>query len=163
MHVCAVSDATGYMINLFNLLPIGELDGGRIAKAINPLVNIAGLGIGGFMIYEGIIGNPIFYIIMLAGTYTTGARLLGYEKIDPSYYEIPLHKKAGITAGYVALIAALLLAMRENNKRRKTPRQLQAEKEGYFLADNHTPGEPQYDDFFEDSARNDPWSKSSGF
>eukprot|EP00953_Heterococcus_sp_UTEX-ZZ885_P029358 15588-Heterococcus_DN1.PRE.2 len=141
MHPLLTSGASAltlwYMINLFNLLPIGDLDGGRIAKAINPLVNVAGLGIGGYMIYEGFI--------------------------DPSYYEIPLHKKAGITAGYVALIAALLLAMRENNKRRKTPRQLQAEKEGYFLADNHTPGEPQYDDFFEDTAHNDPWSKSSGF
>ena len=96
----------------FNLVPIGSLDGGRIASAISPWVNVAGLGIGGIAIYEGLIGNPIFYLIMLAGTYSTGARLLGYEQTDKSYYDIPFRTKAGITAGYVALIAALLIGTR---------------------------------------------------
>ena len=33
----------GYMINLFNMLPIGTLDGGRIGNAIHPGVGIVGL------------------------------------------------------------------------------------------------------------------------
>lgn len=35
------------MVNLFNLLPIGSLDGGRISGAISPYVGVAGLGLGG--------------------------------------------------------------------------------------------------------------------
>lgn len=33
----------GFMINLFNLMPIGQLDGGRIGSAIHPAMNSLGL------------------------------------------------------------------------------------------------------------------------
>lgn len=59
----------GFMINLFNLLPIGMMDGGRISGAISPYVGVAGLGLGGLLAYSGEIHNPIFYLILLAGGY----------------------------------------------------------------------------------------------
>ena len=71
------------------------------------------------------VHNPIFYLITAAGAYSSGRRLLGYEHEVPGYYEIPPSQKAGLGLSYVALIAALLLAMSENNKKRKTPKQLQ--------------------------------------
>lgn len=140
----------GLMINLFNLLPIGDLDGGRIGKAISPAVAVGGLGIGGLMLYHGVVSSPLFYIIMLAGTYSTGSRLLGYDQMPQGYYDIPLRTKAGVSGAYLALIAALLYAMQVNNRHRKTPRQLKAEKEGVFLPEAHGHRDGVYDDFFAD-------------
>lgn len=67
----------GFMINLFNLLPIGSMDGGRIGSAVSPYFGVAGLATGGGLIYAGMVTNPIFYLIMLSGTWTTGKRLFG--------------------------------------------------------------------------------------
>lgn len=145
----------GFMVNLFNLLPIGSLDGGRITNAVSPYFGVAGLAAGGAMIYADIIHNPIFYLIMLGGTYTTGMRVFGYEeKENKDYYKIPRSEQTSILAGYVGLVMALLYAMKENNKKRKTPKQLQAEKENpydeVFLDpwDEGTNPDGVYDDFF---------------
>ncbi len=125
----------GLMINLFNLLPIGSLDGGRIGSAISPWVGVAGLGAGGLMIYANAVHNPIFYLIMLGGTYSSVVRLMGWEdRPNKDYYRIPPGDQARIFAAYVSLVAALIWAMQENNKRRKTPNQIKAAQYG-------TPGE----------------------
>ena len=55
------------MINLFNLIPVGMLDGGRIGNALSPYTGVAGVGLAGSMIYSGAVANPIFYLITLAG------------------------------------------------------------------------------------------------
>ena len=128
-QLCYALADFGYMINLFNLLPIGSLDGGRISSALSPAINVAGLGIGGALIYAGAISNPIFYLIMLSGTYTTASRIFGWQGgPHESYYRIRNDQKMRIGAGYIGLIAALVLAMRNNNSRRKTPRQMEAER-----------------------------------
>jgi len=36
----------GFMVNLFNLLPIGSMDGGWIASVLSKYANVAGLGGG---------------------------------------------------------------------------------------------------------------------
>ena len=41
----------GLMINLFNLLPIGQLDGGRVANSLSPWLGVAGLVGGGAIMY----------------------------------------------------------------------------------------------------------------
>lgn len=146
----------GYMVNLFNLMPIGSLDGGRITGAVSPYFGVLGLAAGGAMIYEGLVHNPLFYLIMLSGTYTTASRIFGWsdeEQHNRNYYNIPGAQQGQILTGYVALIAAIIYAMRENDKLRKTPKQLQREKEtGYTLSSPWDEGRKQgdgvYDDFF---------------
>ena len=164
----------GFMINLFNLLPIGQLDGGRITSALSPWVNVAGLGLGGAMIASGAIHNPIFYLIMLSGTYTTASRLFGWEGAPhPSYYKMHSSQKLQIGSAYLGLIAALILAMRENNKRRLTPKQLkkredqqqsgEGEFKDPFAYQDDTGTDELYDDFFfefEDASRNDEHSST---
>jgi Zn-dependent protease len=71
----------GYMINLFNLLPIGSMDGGRIAGAIHPAIGVAGVGLGVTLAFNGAITNPIFYLILASGAWSTGRRMLGYEQV----------------------------------------------------------------------------------
>lgn len=116
----------GIMINLFNLLPIGQLDGGRIGGAISPWFLVAGLGAGGAMAYQGMIHNPIFFLIMLSGAFSTYDRFFG-TGTHPTYYLIPPGQKFILSGAYVALIVFLLAAMAWNQQYRKSLRQLRAE------------------------------------
>ena len=121
----------GYMINLFNLLPIGSMDGGRIGGAVSPWFNVVGFALGCGLIYNGVIHNPIFYLIMIAAGYSSISRLLGWDLEDgrsKNYYNIPRSSQFTILIGYILLIAFLLKAMSYNNLYRKHPKQLQAEK-----------------------------------
>eukprot|EP00596_Hydrurales_sp_CCMP1899_P008739 CAMPEP_0119034218 /NCGR_PEP_ID=MMETSP1177-20130426/1231_1 /TAXON_ID=2985 /ORGANISM="Ochromonas sp, Strain CCMP1899" /LENGTH=350 /DNA_ID=CAMNT_0006991507 /DNA_START=222 /DNA_END=1274 /DNA_ORIENTATION=- len=145
----------GFMINLFNLMPIGSLDGGRIGSAIHPYMNSIGLVGGGALIYYNSIHNPIFYLIMLSGTYTTVSRIFGWDEEEGSkdYYKIGTDKQGGLFGAYIALIASLVLAMKENDKHRKTPRQLQHEQDygdggGQWKEDTFGNKDGVYDDFF---------------
>jgi Zn-dependent protease len=120
----------GLMINLFNMLPIGSMDGGRIAGAISPYLQLAGLGAGGLAIYHGLIHNPIFYLIMMAGGYSTWQRFRNTDGVPPSYYRIGPQKRAAIAGGYVGLIALLFMAMAWNRRRLKSVARLKAEAAG---------------------------------
>jgi len=146
----------GFMINLFNLMPVGSMDGGRIGNAISPWFGVAGLGAGGLMIYQGIVHNPIFYLIMMGGTYSTVSRFLGWddnEHENKDYYKIGATDQASILVGYLSLIGALVYAMKENNTKRKSPKQIKHEQQ-------HGPGSAStmkvygsqddgvYDDYF---------------
>lgn len=118
----------GLMINLFNLLPIGSLDGGRIASALSPWLNVVGLMGGGLLLYTGSMSNPIFYLIMLAGTYTTVMRFVNPPL--PAYTTLLPVQRLQVGLGYLGLVFFLLWAMRENNRRKLTPKQVQAVREG---------------------------------
>jgi Zn-dependent protease len=102
----------GYMINLFNMLPIGSMDGGRILGACSPYAGVVGLGLGGGLIYYGQIYNPLFYLIMLAGGWSTFERFY-----DPAahqaanFYKITAMQKTGIAVAYSALLGTMMLGM----------------------------------------------------
>jgi Zn-dependent protease len=59
------------MLNLFNLLPVPPLDGGRITAAVSPWIWLAGLAGLGVMIFLEISGGAFFSIFILV-------LLLGY-------------------------------------------------------------------------------------
>ncbi|GMI38357.1 hypothetical protein TeGR_g13395 [Tetraparma gracilis] len=114
----------GYMINLFNLLPIGSMDGGRIAGAIHPGIGALGVAGGAGLAYTGAIGNPIFYLILAGGAWSTGQRLFGYDTNPPGYYDIGASKKVLHSTAYVGMIGSLLALMALNKKKKKSPKQL---------------------------------------
>lgn len=119
----------GFMINLFNLLPIGSMDGGRICGALSPYAGVVGLGVGGSLIYSGEISNPIFYLIMLAGGYETFMRFYSPETTrPPHYYNITPAQRMAITGGYFGLIVALLTAMAANGQFKKPPEELERDR-----------------------------------
>ena len=113
------------------------------------------------MIYYGAVGNPIFYLIMMAGTYQTTSRLMGWEEAPEDYYKISYKDQGSLFAAYLALVAGLLLAMKENNRHRKTPKQLQREAEYPFeteLAPWSGNDDGVYDDFFPESEPVTKWT-----
>jgi Zn-dependent protease len=89
----------GFMINLFNLMPLGSMDGGRIAGALSPWAGVAGLGMGGTLAMSGAIQNPIFYLILLAGGWETFQRFYNPGSIPPGYYRITTPQRAAIGLG----------------------------------------------------------------
>ena len=120
----------GLMINLFNLLPIGMLDGGRICGAVSPYAGVAGLGLGGAMIYQGVISNPIFYLVMLAGGYDTFQKF--YKPLPSHYYAISARQRTAITGGYFGLVSALIVCMSVSTAMKKSPEELKRrEIKGY--------------------------------
>lgn len=129
----------GFMINLFNLLPVGMMDGGRICGAVSPYAGVVGLGIGGTMVFNGMVSNPIFYLILLAGGWDTFQKFYNpAQHIPPNYYAISGAQRAGITGGYFALVAALFTAMSVSSAMKKSPEQLRRERQ---LGVYHRPDE----------------------
>ena len=121
----------GLMINLFNLLPLGSMDGGRIAGALSPWMNVAGLAGGVGLAYTGAIHNPVFYLILLAGGYETFMKFYDPAAyLSPNYYKITPGQRAAIGLGYVGLIIFLAFAMDINERYKKSPEQLIRERDG---------------------------------
>ena len=119
----------GLMINLFNLLPLGSMDGGRIAGALSPYMSVAGVGMGAGLAYTGVIQNPIFYLILLSGGYQTFQRFYNPGAMPPNYYAITGTQRATLGLGYIGLISGLALAMDMNGRYKKSPEVLKREME----------------------------------
>eukprot|EP00559_Dactyliosolen_fragilissimus_P005371 CAMPEP_0184865700 /NCGR_PEP_ID=MMETSP0580-20130426/18805_1 /TAXON_ID=1118495 /ORGANISM="Dactyliosolen fragilissimus" /LENGTH=239 /DNA_ID=CAMNT_0027364995 /DNA_START=474 /DNA_END=1193 /DNA_ORIENTATION=+ len=122
----------GFMINLFNLIPLGSLDGGRICGALSPYTGLVGLGIGGSLIASGHISNPIFYLVMIAGGWDTFQKLRPgndyMSNLPRGYYRITEGQKIAIGGGYVALLGGLFGAMAINDHYKKSPERLAYER-----------------------------------
>lgn len=126
----------GYMINLFNLLPIGSMDGGRWTGALSKYAGVAGSALGGYICYTGVVANPLFYLIWLAGSYETFQRLFNPQHhLPPNFYHITTGQRALLTTGYFGLIAVLLVAMEANRRNKKSPERLMRERGGEITWD----------------------------
>jgi Zn-dependent protease len=101
---------TGFFINLFNLLPIVPLDGGRAVAAVHPA--LWGLGLAGLLALALWHPNPILILILLVGGLELWRRWR--ERSTPaaaSYYAVKPWQR--LTAGtvYIGLAALLAVAM----------------------------------------------------
>ena len=125
-QLCFALADFGFMINLFNCMPIGQLDGGQISNAISPYIGVVGLGGGIGLAYYGVIVNPIFYLVLLSGAFSTGSRFFNWgdeeqQQKDREYYKIDFIDQAKLSAAMVALIGALLYGMKKNKEYTKPP------------------------------------------
>jgi Zn-dependent protease len=120
----------GYLINLFNLLPIGSMDGGRWVGALSKYVGVVGTGLGGYIAYTGAVANPLFYLIWLAGGYETFQRFWNPHHLPPNFYKITTGQRVALTGGYFGLVVALLVAMDANHRHQKSPERIVREQGG---------------------------------
>jgi Zn-dependent protease len=100
----------GFFINLFNLLPVIPLDGGRITAALHPSLWILGfLGLLALVLYRP---NPILIIILLLAGMELWRRwqLRGHPQ-NRDYYRVPAHLRLVIGVLYFGLAAALVFGM----------------------------------------------------
>ena len=123
----------GYMINLFNMMPLGSMDGGRIAGALSPYAGVVGLGMGGGLIATGAISNPIIYLIMLAGGWSTFQRFYDPAGHAPAnYYKITSQQRGILGGCYFGLIGAIVAGMSLNAVNKKPPEEIRRYQELSF-------------------------------
>lgn len=93
---------TGFILNLFNLVPVHPLDGGRVVKAISPMLWIIGIPL---MVLAALIHfNPIIVIILVLSI----IQLYKYYKDpDKKYYEVEKSTRIIYAVTYFGLIAIL--------------------------------------------------------
>lgn len=92
----------GAMLNLFNLIPVSPLDGGRIAGVFSRRYWIVGYAIG--IAALAVMRSPILLLILLVGLWTLVQR---WRHPVPGYDAIAAGQRLAIGLGYVALAAAL--------------------------------------------------------
>jgi Zn-dependent protease len=94
----------GFAINLFNLVPIGMLDGGRISAAVTKWMWVFG---GAILVWRVIRQpNPLFILIAVLAAFQVYASL-DREKTDKRFYEVTPTQRAAIAVLYFALVIFL--------------------------------------------------------
>jgi len=115
---------TGLFLNLFNLLPVIPLDGGRAMAAMAPWMWFVGLAAMGALVV--LFPNPIILLIFALAAYSTygrwRARRAGAGTEAASYYAISRTQRIAIAAVYIGLIAALVVGMDATHLVRHVPR-----------------------------------------
>jgi Zn-dependent protease len=98
----------GFFLNLFNLIPIVPLDGGRAAAALHPAIWLLGL-----LLMVGLVivsPNPILIIIVVLGGLELWRRW--QERGERAeYYALAAWQRATVAVVYIGLIAVLAVAV----------------------------------------------------
>ena len=103
---------TGFFLNLFNLLPVLPLDGGRAMAAMAPWMWF--LGFAAMIPLAIVFPNPIILLILVFAGYETykrwRLRKAGGEQ-QRAYYRVRPLDRALVAAVYLSLIALLVVGM----------------------------------------------------
>jgi Zn-dependent protease len=101
---------TGFFLNLFNLLPVVPLDGGRAMAAMAPWVWF--LGFGAMVVLALTYPNPIILLILVFAALETYRRWKGRKHPEAqAYYKVRPRTRLLVAAVYLGLIALLVLGM----------------------------------------------------
>jgi Zn-dependent protease len=90
----------GFIINLFNLTPVGPLDGGRIAGAITKWMWVFGAAIMAVALV--VWRNPLLLPILLLGIWQVWVSVV--EERRRRFYDVTLIQRAKIAVTYFALV-----------------------------------------------------------
>jgi Zn-dependent protease len=103
---------TGFFLNLFNLLPVVPLDGGRAMAAMSPWAWFVGLGLVAVLAFT--FPNPIIILILLFAAMETYRRFKARRKGEEgneAYYRVTKGQRVAVAAVYLALIVVCVLGM----------------------------------------------------
>jgi Zn-dependent protease len=104
----------GFFLNLFNLLPVVPLDGGRAMAAMAPWMWF--LGFGALVALAFAFPNPIILIIVLFAGLETWRRWKSRNDRSleqAAYYRVSPRNRLIVGVVYIGLIALLVLGMHE--------------------------------------------------
>jgi Zn-dependent protease len=103
---------TGLFLNLFNLLPVVPLDGGRAMAAMAPWM--WGVGFAAMVVLALVFPNPVIFIIVLFAGFETYRRwkLRSTRSLEQAaYYRVRPRDRWLVAAVYLGLIALLVVGM----------------------------------------------------
>jgi Zn-dependent protease len=104
----------GFLINLFNLIPLTPLDGGRVTSLLSKWFNVAGLIIAaGLLLFEmqsGTTVSPVLFLVLIFGAFATWQRFRS-TVLNPAYYAVDAQTKLVVGALYLGLLFALGVGM----------------------------------------------------
>jgi len=90
----------GCFLNLINLIPVGFLDGAKVADVIPKWMNVAGL-----LVVAGVVllfGNPIGLIFLVLGIFHTAGRFRRSSPADPA--QLAASRRLGLGAAYIGIL-----------------------------------------------------------
>jgi Zn-dependent protease len=100
---------SAFFLNLFNLAPIGFLDGGRVATALSPWLWLIGAVVIGLLMVLRF--NFILLLIFIMSLPRLFSLFRGKTEAEARYYEVTPAQRIIMGALYFGLIAFLVLAM----------------------------------------------------
>ena len=108
----------GFLLNLFNLLPVTPLDGGRAMAAMAPAMWFVGLAMMIAFLFITHFSNPIILIFILIGGLDSSRRWKQRRDGGPdqqAYYRVSPMTRVMVAAVYLSLVAVFVLGMTTTN------------------------------------------------
>jgi Zn-dependent protease len=103
---------TGFFLNLFNLIPVSPLDGGRAFAAMTPWMWFVGLAMIVALAFAR--PNPIIVLIAVVAAFDVYRRWQALRSGDPearAYYRVSRGQRLAVAGVYVLLVALLVVGM----------------------------------------------------
>ena len=100
---------SGYFLNLFNLAPVGMLDGGRIVTALSPWLWLPGFVLLAWLGWTR--PNMIIWILLFMSLPRIFSLFRRRTEEEQRYFEVTPAQRWAMGAMYFGLIAALVFAM----------------------------------------------------
>jgi Zn-dependent protease len=97
----------GFMINLFNLIPMSPLDGGRITAILSPKIWWLGVPILGALFFVN--PSPMLILIAILALPQLLSTLRGQNTMPPQYYTVPMETRIHYGLWYLGLTAYLAI------------------------------------------------------
>jgi Zn-dependent protease len=99
----------GFFLNLFNMIPIGFLDGGKMTGAISPRLWIVGFVCVVVAAIAFHWWSPILLILVALSIPRVVQTFRG--QIDPRFHDVTPNERGSISIAYFALLATLLAGL----------------------------------------------------